>query len=362
MRQIVLSTKTTLLDERHRVLRSSVKDILPTQENIHGAVIEGCLFLLRLETNGGGIPSGTAAISALRVHLHRSYNDQTVLEATCFAEGFLDIGESLSQLSRVKEVRENHDPNESWDRKGLAYLATDSYSPSSRVGTQEVKMQSPQRLMVAGSLLIATTAVALLGVTTLKVLDANKGSDGGNKEELDNSDPQRNTTYPDSAIKNRSLSSNAVHQPQSTMADLGYAVGGQKLLLDLASIKPYPNSANISFRYSLGNESIDSVADCGRREWMTLPEKEWHLPQSTATERMLSRLCEAFEPEGPEISSSGAAIVYDPPSNIRTTPNGGILCSITSKGTIPIQRKRGDWYETNYCGSPGYIHKGQLRF
>jgi len=146
------------------------------------------------------------------------------------------------------------------------------------------------------------------------------------------------------------------------MEDLGYAVGGEKLQLDLASINPNPNSANISFRYSLGNESINSIADCGRREWMTLPERKLHSPKSAATERMLSRVCDAFRSGAPVISTSGAAIVFDPPSNIRTNPNGGILCSITSKGTIPIQGKRGDWYETDYCGSPGYIHKGQVRF
>ncbi len=64
----------------------------------------------------------------------------------------------------------------------------------------------------------------------------------------------------------------------------------------------------------------------------------------------------------PTISTSGAVIVFDPPSNIRATPNGPILCSVTSRGAIPIQGRKGDWFETDYCGSLGYIHKGQVRF
>jgi hypothetical protein len=35
---------------------------------------------------------------------------------------------------------------------------------------------------------------------------------------------------------------------------------------------------------------------------------------------------------------------------------------VTSRGTIPIQGRQGDWYQTDYCGSPGFIHKEQIRF
>jgi len=223
-------------------------------------------------------------------------------------------------------------------------------------------MQGPQKLIVAGSLFIATVAVALLGVITLKVLETNKGEDSNSNQASRSVSPQEEMPRHERGIKDPSPISSGILQQQSSMEDLGYAVGGEKLQLDLTSINPYPNSAKISFRYSLGNESINSIADCGRREWMTLPERKLHSPKSAATGRMLTRVCEVFRNGAPAISTSGAAIVFDPPSNIRTTPNGGILCSITSKGTIPIQGKRGDWYETDYCGSPGYIHKGQVKF
>jgi len=359
-RQIVSDSKSALLDERQRILRSTIKDLLPDQEDIHGAVLEGCLFLLRVEVGSSSSRLGTAAISALTSQLRRTYNEQTVLEATCFAEGFIGIEESQTSLSRV-EAPQNEDPIENREQTESVY-STECYSSSPRIETQEAKMQSPHKLIVAGSLLIATMAVALLGVTTLKVIDVNNGADGSSEKEARNISPQENMSGPDGDIKDINYTGNAIRQTPSSMEDLGNAVGGQKLQLDLSSIKAYPNSARISFRYSLGNEIIDSIADCGRREWMTLPERKWHSTQSAATERMLSRVCEAFRSGAPAISTSGAAIVFDPPSNIRTTPNGGILCSITSKGTIPIQGKRGDWYETDYCGSPGYIHKGQVRF
>jgi hypothetical protein len=63
------------------------------------------------------------------------------------------------------------------------------------------------------------------------------------------------------------------------------------------------------------------------------------------------------------VTSDGAALVFDPPSNIRTAPAAGdILCSVTSKGAIRIQGKNGEWYETDHCGVPGFIHASQVRF
>lgn len=63
-----------------------------------------------------------------------------------------------------------------------------------------------------------------------------------------------------------------------------------------------------------------------------------------------------------QLTYLGEAKVFDPPSNVRATPNGAILCSVTSTGKIPIQGKDGVWYRTDYCGSPGYIHKSQVKF
>lgn len=64
----------------------------------------------------------------------------------------------------------------------------------------------------------------------------------------------------------------------------------------------------------------------------------------------------------PNISSEGVAFVIDPPSNIRVVPNGEILCAVPSPQTIPILAAQGDWYPTSYCGELGVIHRSQLSF
>jgi len=145
--------------------------------------------------------------------------------------------------------------------------------------------------------------------------------------------------------------------------EAGTAVGGQRVRVDLSTIRQVSNRGETEFVYYLGNERISSIANCAEGTWVTLPEMTTHSPKSAATQNMVNRVCrDVLTGGGPAVSSSGAAIVFDPPSNIRSSPNGNILCSVTSRGSIPIQGKEGDWYRTDYCGSVGYIHKGQVRF
>ena len=54
--------------------------------------------------------------------------------------------------------------------------------------------------------------------------------------------------------------------------------------------------------------------------------------------------------------------VFAPPSNIRATPNGRIICSIKSVIEIDVVHHTNGWYQTNVCGSRGYIHHSQIRF
>jgi serine/threonine protein kinase len=62
-------------------------------------------------------------------------------------------------------------------------------------------------------------------------------------------------------------------------------------------------------------------------------------------------------------AASGQLVtVIDPPSNIRVQPNGAILCSISSVQSIRVSSASEDWYLTDACGSDGYIHRSQLRF
>ena len=154
----------------------------------------------------------------------------------------------------------------------------------------------------------------------------------------------------------------ALDQDSSTFYDAGTAFGGQPVRLDLTSIKSTNVPGKVLFHYYLGSERVASEANCSSNTWTTYPEGVTHSPKSIATSNMLKRVCQGISNPGPSISSSGAAIVFDPPSNIRVTPNGVILCSVTGRGSIPIQGKYGDWFKTDYCGSPGYIHKGQVKF
>jgi hypothetical protein len=59
--------------------------------------------------------------------------------------------------------------------------------------------------------------------------------------------------------------------------------------------------------------------------------------------------------------SARSALVFDPPSNIRTTPNGNILCTIKARTTINVYNVSNGWYSTDACGGWGYIHQSQIR-
>ncbi|MDJ0598407.1 MAG: hypothetical protein QNJ37_06160 [Crocosphaera sp.] len=64
----------------------------------------------------------------------------------------------------------------------------------------------------------------------------------------------------------------------------------------------------------------------------------------------------------PETSTVGVAIVFDPPSNVRKTPNGDILCSVRERTKINIYSSHGNWQKTDICGSIGFIHSSQITF
>ena len=57
--------------------------------------------------------------------------------------------------------------------------------------------------------------------------------------------------------------------------------------------------------------------------------------------------------------STRKAVVFNPPSNIRSVPNGQIICSVQSKTTINVYGQNNGWYKTDYCGQ-GYIHQSQV--
>lgn len=54
-------------------------------------------------------------------------------------------------------------------------------------------------------------------------------------------------------------------------------------------------------------------------------------------------------------------IVFDPPSKVRTSPNGNVLCTISNQRVIQVYSEpQGSWYRTSACGG-GWIHDSQFR-
>lgn len=64
----------------------------------------------------------------------------------------------------------------------------------------------------------------------------------------------------------------------------------------------------------------------------------------------------------PALSQSRqTAVVFDPPSNVRLSPNGKVICSVGAVSNINIYGSTQGWYITDVCGSRGYIHNSQIR-
>jgi len=71
----------------------------------------------------------------------------------------------------------------------------------------------------------------------------------------------------------------------------------------------------------------------------------------------------------PKTSSATTAVIIDPPTNIRSTPNGTIICVMRQRGTVVnilgstnVTDNNGTWYYTDACGRQGVIHSSQIRF
>jgi hypothetical protein len=154
---------------------------------------------------------------------------------------------------------------------------------------------------------------------------------------------------------------------QLTLAEiitLGKASGGQIVKLDTQSIPRMGNGASWGsiFTYYLGQRRIEAEAYCaGEGSWRS--DGTEHKPQSQATRNMLSIVCSARYADGTHLEEGyGYSLVFDPPSNIRATPSGQVICSISEMSVISVyaQPKNG-WYLTQACGDVGWIHESQIR-
>ena len=133
---------------------------------------------------------------------------------------------------------------------------------------------------------------------------------------------------------------------------IGNSASGQEVTVNLCSVS-LVGDRQVDFIYYLGDEPIASRADCTKGSWTTFPERQTHLPQSQATQSMISSVCRSL---------AEIAVVFSPPSNVRATPNGVILCTLEATGNLSVFSSTGDWYYTDACGSFGVIHSSQIRF
>ncbi|MCU0237861.1 MAG: hypothetical protein MUC29_00335 [Pyrinomonadaceae bacterium] len=65
-------------------------------------------------------------------------------------------------------------------------------------------------------------------------------------------------------------------------------------------------------------------------------------------------------------SWQGGALVHTPPTNIRESPAGKVICVIREKkvimvsGSTNITDDNGEWIRTNACGKSGVVHSSQI--
>jgi serine/threonine-protein kinase len=342
------------------LLSAAIRDLMGARDQDLAPIEQA---MQSLQRQGGALADATprAALASLQQQLERTYNPAAVQAALAFAEGWLGLSEGAQPQQ----------PAPPRDAPGVAAMPNAAAAPIAPSTQARSSPLTPLNLSLL--LLVLLAGLGVIGLLLLR--------DGGPLRQA--ADDQRTaarsgTQAPapaaapapsPAAATPQADTSAAAAAPAAGLVDTGIASGGQSVRLDLGSITPAGASSLRRFRYQLGRESINAIADCAAGTWTTEPEGETHSPQSTATARMLERICgvaaAAAAPApaiAPAVSRSGAALVFDPPSNIRSSPNGPILCSVTSRGTIAIQGQAGDWYLTDACGSPGYIHRGQIRF
>jgi hypothetical protein len=141
----------------------------------------------------------------------------------------------------------------------------------------------------------------------------------------------------------------------------GNAVTGQSINVDICSISK-ASYQSVDFVYYLGNEKVISQANCNKGTWIAFSTGRLNRPQSQATQNMLDVVCDYRSSRPNSIVNSEEAFVFDPPSNVRTSPNGSILCSVTTPTVINVYGSVNSWYYTDVCGKAGVIHSSQIRF
>lgn len=141
----------------------------------------------------------------------------------------------------------------------------------------------------------------------------------------------------------------------------GSASTGEKVYLNLDSIQQEGRKNGYFFTYQIGTDRPVAFTPCdGRFQVVTangVTFKPFMKPQSQATQKMLDRVCRYQRKQ-----TSMPAYVFAPPSNVRTSPDGDILCSVDTQKMIETYGSQGAWFYTDVCGKMGVIHSSQIKF
>ncbi|NJP08755.1 MAG: hypothetical protein HC866_04115 [Leptolyngbyaceae cyanobacterium RU_5_1] len=151
----------------------------------------------------------------------------------------------------------------------------------------------------------------------------------------------------------------AIAPAQAAMFYAGTASTGKSVHVDMDSISRV-SQRSVDFVYYLGGERIFAQANCHAGSWTTFPEGERHYPQSRATQRMVDFVCSRVRNVSTSVVPQTVRVI-DPPSNVRATPNGRIVCTLP-RTNIQVFESVGSWYRTHACGRSGYIHVSQIQF
>ena len=169
-----------------------------------------------------------------------------------------------------------------------------------------------------------------------------------------------------------SILSIAIAIPKASARDVdweyqGIASTGERVNLDLKSIAVEPRSIGFNrppsyfFNYEIGNTKVTAMTSC-RGTFAPFDKngdktEAFRAPQSRALKRTLDRVCN---------HTVKRVRIFAPPSNVRTEPNGQIICTIQNAKTITIYGvynygEQGNWQYTDACGKLGMIDSSQFR-
>lgn len=177
---------------------------------------------------------------------------------------------------------------------------------------------------------------------------------------------------------------------QTTSSMLSYvAVGLSAVIIGGAIVafflynwsEPAPNTNNLPVSQTAQNNDKNTSSNSEEKPDELAEQKEDLQKREEKVNREEERLKNAkkdLDAKKTEANNAGqtgetaptnsTATIFAPPTNIRESPNGAVLCSvkkrtsITILGSTGIRDNNGEWYYTNACGKRGAVHSTQIKF